>query len=335
MMSTTVWPRSWNCRSLRSGTAWPRCRSGAVGSTPSLMVSARPVASLVFSASTGTMSAAPLAMVFSCPAASDTWTLTLPPPPVARYRIGTPAKWSGPSIAGHTSTTAGARTPTCGTVWRWGPTPHPEHPRRVPRDSGRIRQQQEQLTPATAAAQAHERRRFAACGAAARRHRVVRGRFRAHGQQRARSQLTLRQERDRDPRRRRRTARKRFGTRISRGVATQAEEARSLARLLARHCSSCYCCWRWPVGSRDASSTSGSLTTCPTSRQAQSRWPRRASSTTATERSSPNCMRNRTAPTSPSRTYRWLSDRPSSPPRTRASTNTRAWIPSASHALCG
>ena len=41
MIRTTVWPRSWNWRSLRSGTACPRCRSGAVGSTPSLMRSGR------------------------------------------------------------------------------------------------------------------------------------------------------------------------------------------------------------------------------------------------------------------------------------------------------
>jgi hypothetical protein len=42
----TVWPRSWSWRILFSTTVCPRCRSGAVGSSPSLMRSAWPLASL-------------------------------------------------------------------------------------------------------------------------------------------------------------------------------------------------------------------------------------------------------------------------------------------------
>src|SRR5918996_6297 len=42
MISTTVWPRSWNSRSLRRTTVWPRWMSGVVGSTPSFTRSGRP-----------------------------------------------------------------------------------------------------------------------------------------------------------------------------------------------------------------------------------------------------------------------------------------------------
>ena len=35
-MTTTVWPKSWSWRSLRRPTAWPRVRSGALGSKPIL-----------------------------------------------------------------------------------------------------------------------------------------------------------------------------------------------------------------------------------------------------------------------------------------------------------
>src|SRR5215218_619096 len=41
MISTTLWPSSWNSRSLRSTTVWPRWMSGVVGSTPSLTRSGR------------------------------------------------------------------------------------------------------------------------------------------------------------------------------------------------------------------------------------------------------------------------------------------------------
>ena len=44
MISTTVCPRSWNSRSFCSTTVWPRWRSGAVGSRPSLTRSGRPSA---------------------------------------------------------------------------------------------------------------------------------------------------------------------------------------------------------------------------------------------------------------------------------------------------
>src|SRR6202046_1133614 len=42
MISTTRCPASWNSRSLRSTTAWPRWMSGAVGSMPSFTRSGRP-----------------------------------------------------------------------------------------------------------------------------------------------------------------------------------------------------------------------------------------------------------------------------------------------------
>ena len=42
MISTTRCPASWNSRSLRSTTAWPRWMSGAVGSIPSFTRSGRP-----------------------------------------------------------------------------------------------------------------------------------------------------------------------------------------------------------------------------------------------------------------------------------------------------
>jgi hypothetical protein len=35
---TTRWPNCWKVRSLLSRTVWPRCRSGAVGSKPALIV---------------------------------------------------------------------------------------------------------------------------------------------------------------------------------------------------------------------------------------------------------------------------------------------------------
>src|SRR5215472_16269463 len=36
MITTTVWPASWNARSVSSTTRWPTWMSGAVGSSPSL-----------------------------------------------------------------------------------------------------------------------------------------------------------------------------------------------------------------------------------------------------------------------------------------------------------
>ena len=44
-----MWPASWNRRRVRSTTAWPRCRSEAVGSSPSFTRSRRPVAILAIS----------------------------------------------------------------------------------------------------------------------------------------------------------------------------------------------------------------------------------------------------------------------------------------------
>ena len=41
-----MWPRSWNSRSLRSTTVWPRWMSGVVGSMPSFTRSGRPSAEL-------------------------------------------------------------------------------------------------------------------------------------------------------------------------------------------------------------------------------------------------------------------------------------------------
>src|SRR5918998_2724334 len=58
MMSTTVWPSSWNSRSLRSTTVWPRWMSGVVGSTPSFTRSVRPVSSWRRSSSSGSASTA-------------------------------------------------------------------------------------------------------------------------------------------------------------------------------------------------------------------------------------------------------------------------------------
>ena len=46
MMRTAWWPSSWNWRSLRSGTVWPRWTSMPVGSMPYLMRSGLPVATL-------------------------------------------------------------------------------------------------------------------------------------------------------------------------------------------------------------------------------------------------------------------------------------------------
>src|ERR687890_232336 len=45
MISTTVCPSSWNSRSLRRTTVWPRWMSGVVGSTPSFTRSGSPFAS--------------------------------------------------------------------------------------------------------------------------------------------------------------------------------------------------------------------------------------------------------------------------------------------------
>lgn len=45
MRRTAVWPSSWNWRSFSMTTVWPRCMSGAVGSTPSLMRRGRPSSS--------------------------------------------------------------------------------------------------------------------------------------------------------------------------------------------------------------------------------------------------------------------------------------------------
>ena len=66
MMSVTLWPRSWNWRILRRGTAWPRWRSGLVGSTPSLMLSGTPRSSFLRSSSMGTICMVPDVMTFSC-----------------------------------------------------------------------------------------------------------------------------------------------------------------------------------------------------------------------------------------------------------------------------
>src|SRR5579864_6270400 len=42
MIKTTVWPSSWNARRASSTTKCPTCRSGAVGSRPSLIRSLSP-----------------------------------------------------------------------------------------------------------------------------------------------------------------------------------------------------------------------------------------------------------------------------------------------------
>src|SRR4051794_2804911 len=68
MMSTTTWPRSWNSRSLRSTTVWPRWTSGAVGSRPSFTRSGRPSASLRSSAPAGRQSTASRARKAAWPA---------------------------------------------------------------------------------------------------------------------------------------------------------------------------------------------------------------------------------------------------------------------------
>ena len=73
MMSVTLWPRSWNWRIFCRGTAWPRCRSGLVGSTPSLMLSGRSCSSFFLRPSTGTMVSVPEVMMCSC---SSTETFT-------------------------------------------------------------------------------------------------------------------------------------------------------------------------------------------------------------------------------------------------------------------
>ena len=67
MMSTTVWPRSWNWRSLRSGTAWPRCRSGRGGVDAELDAQRRAASrACVARSASGTMAAVPLSMTCSC-----------------------------------------------------------------------------------------------------------------------------------------------------------------------------------------------------------------------------------------------------------------------------
>src|SRR5262249_37239399 len=43
MIRTAWWPRSWNCRSLRNGTVWPRWTSMPVGSMPYLTRKGLPV----------------------------------------------------------------------------------------------------------------------------------------------------------------------------------------------------------------------------------------------------------------------------------------------------
>src|SRR3954451_23764914 len=58
MISTTVWPSSWNSRSFRSTTVWPRWMSGVVGSTPSFTLSGRPFPSCRSSSPSGSASTA-------------------------------------------------------------------------------------------------------------------------------------------------------------------------------------------------------------------------------------------------------------------------------------
>ena len=53
-----MWPRSWNSRSLRRTTVWPRWMSGAVGSIPSFTRSGRPSPSWRSSAPSGRQSTA-------------------------------------------------------------------------------------------------------------------------------------------------------------------------------------------------------------------------------------------------------------------------------------
>ena len=99
MISTTVWPGSWNSRSFCSTTVWPRCRSAAVGSRPSLTRSGRPPASRSASAPRGRSSTALRARCAAVPAASgagssiranaSVWRfagLVRPPDPPSRAR---------------------------------------------------------------------------------------------------------------------------------------------------------------------------------------------------------------------------------------------------------
>ena len=53
------WPRSCSCRSLLNWTVWPRCRSGRVGSKPSLIRSGLPRASFAASSDSTSSSSAP------------------------------------------------------------------------------------------------------------------------------------------------------------------------------------------------------------------------------------------------------------------------------------
>src|SRR5262245_40443950 len=70
MISTAWWPSSWNCRSFRSGTVWPRCTSMPVGSMPYLTRSGLPVAMLRWSffvnSSAGVIWSAPRRKITSC-----------------------------------------------------------------------------------------------------------------------------------------------------------------------------------------------------------------------------------------------------------------------------
>src|SRR5215207_6411111 len=58
MISTTWWPSSWNSRSFRRTTVWPRWMSGVVGSTPSFTLRGRPLASCRSSSPAGRASTA-------------------------------------------------------------------------------------------------------------------------------------------------------------------------------------------------------------------------------------------------------------------------------------
>ena len=86
---TATWPASWNCRSLRSTTAWPSVRSGRLGSIPSFTRSGRPSASFSSRPSPGTISAAPSRAL---DARRRPWRRMLPVPPAgtraARGRAG-------------------------------------------------------------------------------------------------------------------------------------------------------------------------------------------------------------------------------------------------------
>ena len=84
-----MWPRSWNSRSLRSTTVWPRWMSGAVGSIPSFTRSGRPSPSCASSAPSGRASTAFLSRKSAGSvtggnarlARSTDGPLGLPPPP--------------------------------------------------------------------------------------------------------------------------------------------------------------------------------------------------------------------------------------------------------------